>query len=329
MRNILAIALLAMFTFNAVAQSDQQLINRYDRMYAAEKYELALKAAEIICDRHPESARWHFFAGALYAKLGHIDQAIEALQTCAKNKYTGISSFEQNSDLDPIRDNAEFEAIVGTVRANAKARMNEFQAEAKRHKPKSFFPKSTDIKPPLVIALHGTGMDGQSMFGALKKACEDQGAILIAPDALRPAGKGFSWTYRDESKWFVNYLIEDAIENHNADPDRVILIGFSQGANIALILGQTQPETFKAVVPICGHYEAQNAESAGTPAPFYLLSGARDPWKKTYVKAKNDFVAAGGEVKSRLIAGKGHQLPTGKSGTKEYQMALIWALSQD
>ncbi len=329
MRTFLAIALLAICTVSTSAQSVQQLVNRYDRMYAAEKYDLALKAAEIICDRHPESARWHFFAGALYSKLGHTDQAITALQICANNKYTGISSFEQNSDLDPIRENAEFKAILKTVRSNANARMDEFQAEAKRHKPKSYYPEASESKPPLVIALHGTGMDGQSMFGALKKACEDQGAILIAPDALRPAGKGFSWTYRDESKWFVNYLIDEAIAEHNADPERVILIGFSQGANIALILGQTQPERFLAVVPICGHYEAQNAESAGIPAPFYLMTGSRDPWKKTYVKAKKDLLAAGGKVTMRPLMGKGHQLPAGKSGTKEYNKAIIWALSQD
>ena len=328
MRNMLAIALIAIFCFNSIAQSDQQLIERYDKMYAAEKYELALKSAETICDRHPESGRWHFFAGALLAKLDRGDEAIEYLQVCADRKYTGIASFEQNSDLDSSRERDDFKAIIKTVRLNAKARMDEFQAEAKKHVPMAYYPESDDEKLPIVIALHGTGMDGESMFDAIKDACVNQGAILIAPDALRQAGNGFAWTYRDESKWFVNYLIDQAIEEHDADPDRVILIGFSQGANIALILGQTQPESFLAVVPICGHYEAQNAESLQTPAPFYLISGARDPWKKTYVKAKNDFKAKGGSVMSRLLAGKGHQLPSGVAGTKEYTKAIIWALKQ-
>jgi len=95
-----------------------------------------------------------------------------------------------------------------------------------------------------------------------------------------------------------------------------------------LILGQTQPETFLAVVPICGHYEAQNAESTTTPSPFYLMTGARDPWKKTYAKAKRDFQAAGGKVIVRPLAGRGHELPSGTSGTKEYLKAIIWAQSQ-
>ncbi|MDF1809754.1 MAG: alpha/beta fold hydrolase [Phycisphaerales bacterium] len=310
------------------AQSDQQLVDRYDKMYAAEKYELALKSAKTICERYPESARWNFFAGALYAKLGQPETAIQHLEICAQNNYTGIASFEQNTDLDSIRDRDDFKRILEQVRTAAQARMDEFQQEAKRHKPMSYYPdqsNDTSSKPPLIIALHGTGMIGQSMFNAIKQTAEKQGAILICPDALRPSGEGFAWTYRDESSWFVNYLIQDAVENHNADPDQVILIGFSQGANIALILGQTQPETFLAVVPICGHYEEQNAKSTTTPAPFYLMSGARDPWKKTYVKAKRDFTSSGGSVQTRILAGKGHELPTGQSGNKEYAKAIIWA----
>ena len=325
----ISVLIIALFSSIGVSQTDQQLINRYDKMYAADKYELALKAAETICQRHPESGTWHFFAGALYAKLGDPTQAIEALEVCAANKYTGISSFENNSDLDSLREDSAFIAILNTVRANAKARINEFQLEAKRHTPKSYYPEPSTDRPPVLIALHGTGMDGQSMFNALEDACVELGVILIAPDAIRPAGNGFSWTYRDESKWFVSYLIDQAVEKHNADPERVILLGFSQGANIALILGQTEPERFLAVVPICGHYEAQNAESAGSPAPFYLMTGSRDRWKKTYLNAKKEFESAGGEVMMRMLTGKGHQLPIGKSGTKEYIKAIKWALAQD
>ena len=329
LRTLAFIVLFTIFSATSGAQTDQQLMSRYDKMYAAEKYELALKAATTITDRHPEAARWQFFAGALCARLDKPEDAIKHLKACAELKYSGISSFEQNSDLDPIRSRDDFQEILELVRSNAKARMDEFQREAKKHVPEAYYPPPNDERPALVLALHGTGMDGQSMFNALKDACVKQGVALIAPDGLRPSGNGFSWTYRDESKWFVNYLIEDAIANHGVDPDRVILVGFSQGANIALILGQTQADTFQAVVPICGHYEAQNASSDATPAPFYLLTGSRDPWKKTYVKAKKDISTAGGEVVMRTIAGKGHQLPTGQSGTREYLKAIIWSLSQE
>ncbi len=326
-RVLVIVAFIAFFTCHSLGQSDQSLVDRYDKMYAAEKYEVALKAAEQICERYPKATGWHFKAGALHAKLGNPDKAIEHLQVCADENYTGISSFEQNSDLDSIRDRNDFKQILGIVHKNAKERMDQFIREALNHRPQSYFPEG-DEKKPLVIALHGTGMDGQSMYDALIDACKSVGAILIAPDALRPSGDGFAWTYRDESKWFVNHLIDKAIKEKNADPERVILVGFSQGANIALILGQTQPKSFIGVVPICGHYESQNAESNDVPAPFYLISGARDPWKGTYTKAKRDFEEAGGEVRIRVLSGKGHQLPIGKSGTREYVKAIQWALRE-
>lgn len=318
--------LLSCFALSANAQSDQSLVERYDKMYAGEKYELALKAAELICDRYPSSATWHFNAGALCAKLGQVENAIAHLRTCAENNYSGIASFEQNTDLDSIRDREDFQAILESVRAAADVRMDEFQRQAKQHTPVSFYPSDSTPKPMLIIALHGTGMDGQSMFDAIQETARNQNAILICPDALRPSGNGFSWTYRDESEWFVNSLIDDAIKNHNADPDRVILIGFSQGANIALIMGQTQPDRFLAVVPICGHYEAQNASGDVSPAPFYLISGARDPWRATYLRAQEDFEQAGGVVQLRMLSGYGHQLPGGAGGTREYTRAIKWAL---
>ncbi|MFG0245554.1 MAG: alpha/beta fold hydrolase [Phycisphaerales bacterium JB052] len=329
MARLLIILLLVVSPSVTFAQSDQALLDRYDRMYASGKYEQALRVAELISERYPESATWHFNRGALYAKLGQLDAAILQLQQSADLGFTGIASFEQNADLDSVRDREDFKAVLELVRSAAKARMDAFQVEARRHEPKVYVPPAAATESrALIVALHGTGMDGESMYDALRETAELEGMILVCPDALRPAGAGFSWTYRDESSWFVNHLIDWAIEEHGADPARVILVGFSQGANIALIMGQTQPELFAGVVPICGHYEAQIAEAAQTPAPFYLMTGARDPWKRTYNDARRDFEDAGAAVQVRLLPSVGHALPSGKVGTREYVRAVRWVLEQ-
>ena len=323
----LIIVFLSFFSFNSFSQTDQQLVDRYDEMYAAEKYELASKAAETLCQRYPTSALWHFNAGALAARLQRPERAISHLRKSANCGFTGIRSFEQNSDLDPIRERKDFIAILESVRTNARERMEEFQQEAKLHKPPTYTPQPSAQNPPLIIALHGTGMKGQDMYDALLETAKSQGAVLVCPDALRPVQSGgFSWTYRDESEWFVEYLIEQAKTDFDIDPEKILLIGFSQGANIALILGQTHPDWFLAVIPICGHYEPQVAESQSMPAPFYLITGARDPWKITYSKARQDFKDAGAPVQIRVLTGRGHELPRGKFGTREYTKAVQWAL---
>ena len=42
----------------------------------------------------------------------------------------------------------------------------------------------------------------------------------------------------------------------------VILVGFSQGANIALMMGRSHAREFAGVVPVCGHWEADVADEA-------------------------------------------------------------------
>jgi len=332
MRLILATLALFLAISSSNAQTDQQLVDRYDKQVNAQNYKAALKSAQTIVDRHPESATWHFNLGSMLARNNNPDQAIDALQITADLGYTGVRSFEQSEDLDPLRDDDRFKAILKQVQQNATARLNKFITEANNHKPKTHIPDNTTDSPPLILALHGTGMRGTDMIKALKETADELNMILIAPDALRPSGSGgFSWTYRDESEWMVNHMIKQAIENHNIDPTQIYLVGFSQGANIALIMGQTHPDLFAGVIPICGHYEPQNASAKDntTLPPFYLLTGARDPWKKTYASAKRDLKASNTPVQLRMLTGKGHQIPAGPSGVKELIKAIKWCQKQN
>tara|TARA_E500000318_G_scaffold14854_6_gene15123 strand:- start:156312 stop:157328 length:1017 start_codon:yes stop_codon:yes gene_type:complete len=316
----------AIATTLAQAQSVQDLADRYDRAYASERYELALKTAEQILDLYPESAWWQFNTGTVLARLGRTDESIEHLRRCADLGFSGLRSFEQNADLDPLRSDERFEEILDQVRTSATERMNAFQDKAKRHDPLLYIPDrgSGDRLLPIIIALHGTGMDGRPMHDALLETAKDQGMILVSPDALRASGNGFSWTYRDESEWFVEHLIDRMVEEHGGNPNAVYLIGFSQGANIALNMGRTHPSMFRGIIPICGHYESQVATLDGVPSPFYLMTGARDNWRGTYAAAKRDFRDAGGEAEIRMLPGLGHQLPQGRTALREFKKAFLW-----
>lgn len=327
MRRTLTFVLMLIFTGTlAQAQSVQELVDRYDRSYASGRYELALKTAEQIIELYPDSAWWQFNTGSVLAKLDRVDESIEHLGRAAELGFSGVRSLEQNTDLDSVRGDPRFDPIVERVRANAAERMGAFQEEARKHEPLIFVPEGTggDQTRALIIALHGTGGNGQSMHDMLLETAEQLGMILVSPDALRPSGSGFSWTYRDESEWFIEHLIDWAVEEHHADRSRVYLVGFSQGANIALIMGQTRPGLFRGVIPYCGHYEANVVEPEGVPAPFYLMTGARDDWRQTYVQAKRDFVDAGGQAEVRLLPGLGHELPRGWSALREFKKAFLW-----
>lgn len=326
------IATLLAFSISVThAQSVQELVDRYDRAFAQERYGLALSAAEDILENYPDSAWWHFQAGAALAELGRDEEAVASLTRCADLGFSGVRSFEQHRSLDPLREHDGFIRAIERVRSNAEVRMSAFQEEARQHTPRHYVPERSDDagRPGLILALHGTGMDGASMYDSLRETAEDAGMVLVCPDALRPAGDGFSWTYRDEAEWFVEHLIEWAVQEHGVDAGRVLLVGFSQGANIALILGQTRPELFRGVIPVCGHYEAQVVASPREPAPFYLLTGARDPQRRTYTEARRALLDAGGAAQLRVLSGHGHELPSGRVALREFKRALVWVDRQE
>jgi len=306
----------------ARAESDQQLVNTFDEAEAAGKYAVALEAALSIVQRHPEASFWMFNAARMCARTGQIEKALELLSQSADKGFAGINSLEQHADLEAIRKMPQYPAIAAKVRANAQKRFDAFKAEALAHKPQVYVPKSApkDRKPAVMIALHGSGGVGGQMASALRKTCDQLGMICIAPDALRQDGNGYSWTYRDEAEWMVQHMIELAVKEYNADPDQVYLVGFSQGANIALVMTQSHADLFAGVIPVCGHYEANVTPDSKKVASTYLITGARDPWKETYEQAKEDFAATGARAEIRVVPGMGHEM----ASTAEMVRAMAW-----
>ena len=126
------------------------------------------------------------------------------------------------------------------------------------------FPPGFTAEAPrtLVVALHGFG-DTSSRFRPVADVLAAAGHVVALPEATYafPAGGriGFDWTLhhlgdpaaaahaiRLLGKQYLPELVE-AIRGR-VTVDRVILLGFSQGAAVALLTGLHDPETFDAVV---------------------------------------------------------------------------------
>jgi len=317
---------------SARAQTDRELVDRYDRAVAAQRYHAALDAARKICDRHPDAAWWRFKLGAMHARLGNDADALGALDASLDNGFTGVRSFEQSEHLGTIRDDPRFAALLDRVRDAARERLERYAADAQRHTPEVHVPQTAPQSPGLILALHGTGMRGRDMIAPLRAAADKLGLVLVAPDALRRSGGGYAWTYRDESEWMIDRMIDWAHEHHDIDRERVFLVGFSQGANIALAVAQTRPERFAGIIPICGHYDGpihddpvqDNDEQVSGAVPVYLLTGARDPWSRTNRLAARDFKDRGTPVRVEIRRGQGHEIPTGAGGERAILAALKW-----
>lgn len=132
-------------------------------------------------------------------------------------------------------------------------------------------PKSTTTKKPLLIFLHGSGEKGNDLekvkshgpFDYLKS--NELDAYVLAPQCPQEA------YWESES---LHQLIQKIIkENNNIDTNRIYLTGLSMGAWGAWNLAFAHPETFAALVPICGFVDRvpmiENCKIANIPTRIF------------------------------------------------------------
>lgn len=132
-------------------------------------------------------------------------------------------------------------------------------------------PKLTTTKKPLLIFLHGSGEKGNDLekvkshgpFDYLKR--NELDAYVLAPQCPQEA------YWESES---LHQLIQKVIkENNNIDTNRIYLTGLSMGAWGAWNLAFAHPETFAALVPICGFVDRvpmiENCKIANIPTRIF------------------------------------------------------------
>lgn len=334
MRIFIAIVVGAFFAGASIGQTDRTLLGRFDKAYADGEFVRAAAVATTLAERHESSSVWAYNAACAHARADDLDQARGWILRSAGRGFQGVRSMETDQDLDPIRASTEFAQALALVRAAARARLEEFQQAAIAHDHPHWVPDDASQQNlvPLVIALHGTGGRGEEMLKVWKDTCAEAGVAIIAPDGLRPSGGGYAWTYRDESEWLIRDLVERVAADLPVDTSRVVLTGFSQGANISMPAGIDHAELFVGVIPICGHYEGQivdlQAVRAGDvdPPRYGFIIGAQDRWASTFRTAHQEFEDAGIEARLEVVSGMSHEMPRGRSGTKRLARMLAWCL---
>jgi len=330
---LLVCLLVCLFTLAGTgAFAPLEPVDDFERAMLEGRYDRAVEIGLSIAGQNPASATAAYNVGCALSRAGQGDRAIEWLLKSAELGYGGVRSIRDDEDLEPVRSHAGFARVREAVEANARVRFERFRAAAEKSEPLVVLPPGHDPKTPvpLLIVLHETGGTGKGMVRAWRRTAARAGAILVAPDALRPqrGTKGFNWVFRDEAEWLVLRTIEQARERWAIGS--VILAGFSQGANIALMLGQSHADRFDGVIPIGGHYEADVADlpTEGRRPRWYLMIGERDPWAPTYEAAERAFGGAGMTVHREEVAKLGHAMPRGRRGDAVLGEALRWALEK-
>lgn len=151
-----------------------------------------------------------------------------------------------------------------------------------------------ELRPPLLVLLHGVGSNERDLFrlapelDARWRIVSPRGPLVRGPESFAwfsfkplPGGTVIAAEELAASRDRLSAFLGEAVEAYSCDDERVYLLGFSQGAIVAMTLALTQPRRVVGVVANSGRippevepWMAPSAETAGLP--MLVLHGRQD-----------------------------------------------------
>ena len=147
-----------------------------------------------------------------------------------------------------------------------------------------------DSRYPTVIALHGRGSNEEDLIGLAPHLPE--GLLWISPRAPLLLGPGSYEWYRvrvigrpepDQvlaALETVDRFIDEVLANYPVDPQKLFLLGFSQGSILSMCYTLTHPSRIAGVIAQSGyipnHVDLEIDEAGVKGKPFILTHGDQD-----------------------------------------------------
>ncbi|MDF1500717.1 MAG: dienelactone hydrolase family protein [Anaerolineales bacterium] len=139
--------------------------------------------------------------------------------------------------------------------------------------------------PLHVLMLHGWSGDERVMW-VLESVLPEQAPVASLRGRFPLNGQGFQWTDQQASIQTTMQDFSEAIDaveetiakltdEHRFDPDRLVLMGFSQGAALCFALAESLETQPKAVVVLAGYYPEGTPDKIAE-IPVYWGHGTRD-----------------------------------------------------
>lgn len=156
------------------------------------------------------------------------------------------------------------------------------------------YPEPAQDLPPLLILFHGVGSNEYDLFSMAQYL--DPRFLLLSARAPYPLGSGSHAWYAvdvvaggfkideqqaEASRVRILEFIPEVVEAYGADPQRVYMMGFSQGAILSMSVMLSQPEIIAGVVAMSGRIPPHVEEAPIAPErlenfPILQIHGTQD-----------------------------------------------------
>jgi phospholipase/carboxylesterase len=153
---------------------------------------------------------------------------------------------------------------------------------------------ATDDKPPLLLLLHGVGSNEEDLF-ALAEMMDPRFLVVSARAPITLQTGAYAWYHvtftpqgpihtpgeAEESRQKLVRFLDEVIAAYDADPERIFVMGFSQGGAMTFSLATTVPEKLAGAVVMSGRtipemepLTASREKLSGLPV--LVVHGTRD-----------------------------------------------------
>ncbi len=180
-------------------------------------------------------------------------------------------------------------------------------------------PAMVPAHAPLIVLLHGAGADERDMITLWPQL--PLSFTVVSPRApFGDAAHGYRWYRRDgghlagdltRSRQVIDEVVDSAIKRFDADPARVFLAGFSQGAVMVYEVALREPGRFRGAAVLGGSLFASARAALGTGRAgeaFFIGHGTADPRVPfgAAIAARDALKASGVPTEFHAYAGMGH-----------------------
>lgn len=174
-----------------------------------------------------------------------------------------------------------------------------------------------DKKYPVIVALHGYGVNMEAFHNLFLEVCKKEDYILVTPQGEEEvySNIGYSWT--ENSPIGIMKIVDFISQRININKKEIYAIGFSDGGRLAYVLGVNHFQHFKGIAALSAPFSEKLL-----PGNFVMLKEYKayisygELEKGISLQAKlASKILSDANIKTKLVEYKaiGHDLPEPKS----------------
>ena len=303
----LGVVLLISVATGARAQSTQPTREEKIRQYiglekqiaaefASKDYAAALKTAHALIDLAPKQPDGHYNLACALARMGQTDDALAALASAVESGYADPSHLRQDDDLASLHADKRFDDLLKKSAENQRnapfekgidlgddvKTIEAFPEGGLRYRLRMPATATREKPARLIVWLHPSGGSMDNVVEGLAPTLAKHGYAL----AVFTQKQFMGWT-SDDAQLLIDKTLPAIAKTEGLDAARPILMGFSAGGQMALLLWHEHPEQCGGLVLDAAyaidtqHYDPRNPKLLDLPkgegfkkTPLLVVVGA-------------------------------------------------------